>query len=105
MVKNFDEQARLLQSDWRQNRLERIGAEPVITVYSISSTDTRKETIFSALIPNEQVERVLNDSSWDLSIGNGMPGCSVYTAPEGETTVLEMMTALNRWSSAAIFTV
>jgi hypothetical protein len=87
MVKNFDEQARLLQSDWRQNKLERIGAEPWITVYLVSSTDTRKETIFSALIPNEQVERVLNNPSWDLSIGNGMPGCSVYTAPDGKKII------------------
>lgn len=84
MVKNFDERTRLLQSHWRQNKLERIGAEPLITVYSFSRTDTQKEAMFSALIPNEQVERVLDDPSWDLSIGNGMPGCSVSSSPEGE---------------------
>lgn len=84
MVKKVDERASLLQSDWRQNKLERIGSGPLITVYSVSSTDTRKEAIYSALIPNEQVERVLDGPSWDLSIGNGMPGCSVYTAPEGD---------------------
>jgi hypothetical protein len=84
MTLHSDERERLLQSDWRRNRLDNIGTEPWVTVYAIPDVESGKDVIYSALIPNDQVKYVLNEPAWDLSIGDGMPGCSIYQGPDGE---------------------
>lgn len=50
----------------------------MITVYLSDSKDSYHRGIYCALIPSDQVERVLSRPSWDLSHGHGMPGAVRY---------------------------
>lgn len=75
----------LMQKDWRESIIPRIGKEQWITVYDSTQNDIENSGIYCALIPNSKVEESLSDNSWDLMVGNGMPGCSVYYDGENET--------------------
>lgn len=87
MVQQSDERARLLQLHWRDVTIDKIGSEPWVVVYASHGTESGHEAIFSALIPNNQVQRSLANPSWDLMIGSGMPGYTVYHQPDGREEV------------------
>ena len=55
----------------------------MIIVYS-DRKELRDYGIYCALIPSRQVDQVLAKSSWDLSIGHGMPGTTVNYKSEEE---------------------
>ena len=78
MSQHSDELAFLLQTDWRQFRLGQVGNEQWLTVYSLLKNEREDITIFSALIPNDQVSKSLTQSSWDLDLGRAVPGCTRY---------------------------
>lgn len=78
MTQHSDELAFLLQTDWLQFRLGQIGNDQWVTVYSLTKNDREDIAIFSALIPNDRVSKSLTESSWDLSLGGAMPGCTRY---------------------------
>lgn len=50
----------------------------MVTVYLSDDQTPHHHGIYCALIPSDQIERVLSDSSWDLSHGQGMPGSIKY---------------------------
>src|SRR5258708_27377151 len=83
-VPESSEQAFILQEDWRKDRINQIGAESWITVYEIAKAETERLTIYSALVPNRLVKQVLGNPRWDLSIGDGLPGCAVYYNTDGK---------------------
>jgi hypothetical protein len=58
-----------------------------ITVYESWRNDDDSGAMFSALVPNGSVAGSLNDPSWDLSIGDGKPGCVVRHGSDGKETV------------------
>lgn len=64
---------------------DKVGKEPWITVYLSHKSDFEDIGFFCALIPNSKIEDVLNNYSWDLMIGSGMPGCITYGGKDSET--------------------
>jgi len=66
--------------DHRQYVADRLGAEPWVTVYESLPTAEGSEGggWFSALVPNSKVADALKDHTWDLMIGQGRPGFTVY---------------------------
>lgn len=54
---------------------EKIGNEEWVTIYfERHGENYSSECVYCALIPNSRVRGVLQNSSWDLSIGSGLPG-------------------------------
>ena len=47
-----------------------------MTVYGPGRGPLSGDPVFSALIPDDRVERALSHLSWDLSVGDGLPGFS-----------------------------
>lgn len=79
----------LLQSDWRETLIPLLGQELWVTVYSHKFTEDEISTIFTAFIPNTYIETCLSDTSWDICVGDGHPGCVVsYGKSEEEVTYL-----------------
>ncbi len=68
----------LLQRDWRTQKLRELGTENWVHTYLIDDNEKQKIALFSALIPKDQVADVLKESSWDISIGDGLPGEIIY---------------------------
>ncbi|OEU81258.1 MAG: hypothetical protein BA872_02845 [Desulfobacterales bacterium C00003060] len=50
----------------------------MVTVYQFDGNSLYSHDIYCALIPNDQIERTLSNSSWDLSHGQGLPGAMVH---------------------------
>jgi hypothetical protein len=65
----------LLQLDLRRFIEHQLGVEPWVTVYG--PVPEGRGTFFCALIPSDGVAAALEVMGWDLSIGDGRPGCSV----------------------------
>ena len=86
MPKGLSERDFLLQTDWREDRINRIGSEPWFIACDSFYTDRENGGIYCALIPNKAVEVVLSHPSWDLSMGDGLPGCVVHYDGKGKTT-------------------
>lgn len=86
MPKGLSERDFLLQTDWREERISRIGSEPWLLACDSFYTDFENGGIYCALVPNEAIELVLSRPSWDLSKGGGLPGCSVHCGEGEEVT-------------------
>ena len=73
---NLDDPNYLLHVDWREGTIPQIGNEAWITVYESAYEDNWRDGhgFYCALIPNEKVEQVLSDVSWELLKGHGLPG-------------------------------
>jgi hypothetical protein len=65
----------ILQTDLKQFIASDLGKEAWITVYHSFQDDSKNGAIFCALVPRSKLAEVLDDSSWELSIGNGLPSC------------------------------
>ncbi|NES75509.1 MULTISPECIES: hypothetical protein [Okeania] len=61
----------LLQSESREKFIPSLGREPWITVYFDKVTENENLGIFSALIPNADVETSLSKISWDFHLEDG----------------------------------
>lgn len=66
----------LLQTDARQYVENALGSEDWITVYGAGPGPLSGDPVFSALVPADRIEDVLSHLSWDLSVGDGLPGFS-----------------------------
>ncbi len=71
----------------RRSQLNRIGAEPWVTVYSRESTSTGNGSYFCALVRNASVETSTPDWSWRLQIGGGLPRFSRQYTGHGTTSM------------------
>ncbi len=61
---------------WRQFFAANLAGEAWQTVYGQIESIQEDGLIYSALIPDEQVKKALEDHCWDLQAGSGMPGTS-----------------------------
>jgi hypothetical protein len=81
-----DEMKKLLQVEFRAE-IERIGSEQWVTVYSNHHGTDGHGGYFCALVPEKSVTEVMGRDSWELMIGNGLPGFSQqYGGKEPVTT-------------------
>lgn len=71
----------LTQPTARQYVQDTLGSESWLTVYEHIDEPTFTGTVFSALIPDDQVPHALQHPAWDLRVGQGGPGFS--TGPQG----------------------
>jgi hypothetical protein len=60
------------------------------TLYKSHKDNHQNVVLYSALSPTSRRELVLNDTSWDLSVGSGKP-CFNQTSPGGEELTAEYM--------------
>jgi len=58
----------------------------MVTVYLSGRGSTHNRGIYCALIPSDRIDRALDNNSWDLSHGDGLPGAIRYHEG-GETRV------------------
>jgi hypothetical protein len=65
----------LLQHDFRQE-IEQLDTKPWLTVYSNHRGPDGNGGCFCALVSKDKVAKVMGRDSWDLMIGNGLPGFS-----------------------------
>ncbi|MDE0313983.1 MAG: hypothetical protein OXM61_03695 [Candidatus Poribacteria bacterium] len=73
-----EDRKRLAQTQVLEELLRELRLTEMVPVYQIDRDGLNHERfIYSALIPNEQIEQALSDSDWDLNIGDGLPA-SVY---------------------------
>ena len=75
----------LLQEEERKYAENNLGNELWITVFQISHSEGLDIAYFCALIPRDKEKEVINDPSWELTIGSGVPGHSVYYDNGAET--------------------
>jgi hypothetical protein len=64
--------------DMQQYVPAKLGTENWLTVYEYIESPGQKIGYFCALTPPTNVDRCLNDTSWDLTIGSGSPGFVFY---------------------------
>lgn len=74
----MNEQSLLQFEDLQEYIASRLGTEGWITVYEYTKKDREQIGYFCALTTPEAVERSLDNTSWDLLIGHGMPGFVHY---------------------------
>lgn len=75
----MDRKLNLQFEDWQEYIKNKLGQENWLTVYEYTVTKLEKVGFYCALIPHQIVDRVLTDVSWDLRIGNGLPGHIHYS--------------------------
>ena len=86
----------LLQTDLLNTFIPRIGQEQWQVVYAIRGDPPDSFVIFSGLLEREAVNKALETESWDLRIGDGLPGFS-QSWEEGKT-----ITTYHRFSEETI---
>ncbi|MBI3660549.1 hypothetical protein HY230_08775 [Candidatus Acetothermia bacterium] len=67
----------LLQKDWQDYIVNKLGNEQWVRVYCFRSNEIEHTTFYCALVPNRKIKHVLEHVSWDSLIGDGMPGCTL----------------------------
>jgi hypothetical protein len=67
----------LFQSDLKQLLKSEYESENWTTVYHCFKDARQNIAFFSALVPNEMISSVLQDDSWEISIGDGCPDVCV----------------------------
>jgi hypothetical protein len=65
----------ILQTNLKQFIASDLGKKAWITVYLSFHDASKNGAVFCALVPRDKLAKVLEDSSWELSIGDGLPGC------------------------------
>ena len=71
------ERKRLAQGHNLEEMRRKLRLTDMVTVFQIDRDNLYHERfIYSALIPDNQIEKALSDSDWDLDIGDGLP-CEV----------------------------
>lgn len=74
----MDKKQKLEFKDWQEYIKGKLGKENWLTVYEYTNHPYEKIWLYCALIPLAMKEKVLADVSWDLLIGDGMPGHIFY---------------------------
>jgi hypothetical protein len=76
----------LLQQDLIADFIQRIGEKSWQTVYLIEDKKPDSFAIFSALLEPQVIQKALERDSWDLHLGDGLPGFSQPWREGKETT-------------------
>jgi hypothetical protein len=74
----------LLMNFWKDFIFNSLGQEQWMTVYQNKKTEYEHVSFYCALVPNDKVSEALTTTDWELSYGDGMPGCSVTGYGEKE---------------------
>ena len=74
----------LLQRDLRNKFIRSLTVQPWVVVFESYTDDREDRGFFCALVESDAVGRVLEQASWDLQIGGGLPGWTIRYR-EGET--------------------
>jgi hypothetical protein len=77
----------LLQEDLIRDFIPSLGREQWQVVYQTTDRTPDSFSVFSGLIPRVKVSAALTHESWDLSIGDGLPGFSQSRKGRGSVTV------------------
>lgn len=77
----------LLQVDNQDKVQNQIGVGQWLTAYQSTLAQEERVTIHCALIPNDVVSGVLENTSWDLLIGTPQPGCSIHYVNGGKAII------------------
>jgi len=80
-----DPKIALLSQAANIREIERMGSGEWTTVYSYESGKTGGRCFYSALIPRSRARKAMKNDSWELMIGNGLPGFS--QGYEGDTVI------------------
>lgn len=72
------EKQRLSQGQFLDDIKKAIRPSEMLTLYLSKNTEDEDIGIYCALIPNDQIDNSLGDSSWDLMHRQGMPGAIEY---------------------------
>lgn len=75
-----DDRLELLKQSDIRDKFHRQVTGPWTTVYDSWRDDDSNGAIFSAFAPKTYRQKALSNSSWDLSIGDGLPGFMQYYA-------------------------
>ncbi|MCA9682549.1 MAG: hypothetical protein KC457_10170, partial [Myxococcales bacterium] len=87
LYRQNDRPGDILQKDWLQHLRNDFGREPWLTVYCSNDGKFGTTVFFCALIPNTMVTEVLENDSWEMTIGTGNPGCSQGWDDKGNKVV------------------
>lgn len=82
-----NELKRLLQASRRREFFTHPIKAGWVTLYETWRNETEHGAIYCALVPVTSIAESLDDVSWDLSIGEAGPGCSVSYGPEHEEII------------------
>lgn len=80
--------ARLEQTDLHEQFLRDLRSQDFVDLYLSEDSDSHRRGQFSALLSPEAVPTALEDASWDLTIGSGMPYASVGRDEKGTPRVV-----------------
>jgi hypothetical protein len=69
---------RLSQTKILEGLRREIQLTEMVTVYLSASDNSHNYGTYCALIPSDQIDQTLDNKSWDLSHGEGLPGAMVY---------------------------
>ena len=81
------ERRRLAQKEFIEWVMRPIRPSEMVTVYLSDHVDDHDIGIYCCLVPNDAIDRSLDDLSWDLSCGEGHPGAVIRH--EGGKEVVE----------------
>lgn len=93
----------LLMKDWKNRISTRLGYEQWITVYHSERTDFEHISLYCCFVPKGEVEEVLKSTDWDLSYGDGTPGCNVNGFGDKRNVKYERFGTGNRIEPLVIF--
>jgi len=82
-MKDSDPLDFLLQRHLRNTVVRSLTRQPWVVVFDTFSDESQDGGFYCALIAGDAVGRVLEEPSWNLHVGDGLPGCSVQYC-EGE---------------------
>lgn len=77
----------LLQRHVRRSIVPSLASRPWLVVYESFRDELQNGAIYCALLTPDAASRALQHPTWDLRIGEGMPGCSVRY--EGDQEIVE----------------
>lgn len=60
----------------------KLGSERMIPIYAKEIKDGYDKLYWSALVKNENIKDIIEKNSWDLDIGSGFPGFTIYGQQE-----------------------
>lgn len=69
---------RLSQAKNLKGLLSKVPATEMLTVYWSETTPTHRHGIYCALIPSSDIKTCLDDVSWSLHHGDGLPGANLH---------------------------
>lgn len=65
---------KILSQEANRTEIDHIGTDEWITLYKLEDSKCGSKCYFCALVPEKYLIKAMDSDSWDLMIGNGLPG-------------------------------